>query len=446
MRRWLLIPVLATLAAIPLGMAYVDWSKGGPGAGLYSRDWRPDPVQGYWDPDRFYRPVKSVEGVFPAGECIACHEALTPGIVADWRESAHSRAAAPVACPACHGADHQRLRMPTPQVCAQCHEAQHQAFLSERKYGFPSHVLAMERAVDSKHYVDKPKAETTACVQCHSVATKCDSCHTRHRFDPAEARRPEACTTCHSGPPHPDDETYFGSAHGKRYLAEGEGWDWSKPLRKGNYPVPTCAYCHMRDGRHVVADKSVWQFGLRQVNPNTAENKVKRGRWLEVCGDCHDAAFAREQLAALDSERGRAWERLNRVERLLREVRSEGAFYPRAGERPPYPGDRMDRLMPRERIGFFEGQASAFYNVSPVERDYFEMWYFASLSAYKGAAHGDAARVAEEHRRLAASEASITARAGRLRELAAADRAGARADPGPLWRAGEYTAHNRERN
>ncbi|MBP6807940.1 MAG: hypothetical protein KA125_06560 [Chromatiaceae bacterium] len=29
-----------------------------------------------------------------------------------------------------------------------------------------------------------------ACVQCHSVATKCDSCHTRHRFDPAEARRP----------------------------------------------------------------------------------------------------------------------------------------------------------------------------------------------------------------------------------------------------------------
>ncbi|WP_272901963.1 multiheme c-type cytochrome [Candidatus Reidiella endopervernicosa] len=71
-----------------------------------------------------------------------------------------------------------------------------------------------------QHFVDKPKAEVTACVQCHSVATKCDSCHTRHLYSAAEARRPEACITCHSGPPHPDDET-FASAHGQLYLAEG---------------------------------------------------------------------------------------------------------------------------------------------------------------------------------------------------------------------------------
>ena len=161
----------------------------------------------------------------------------------------------------------------------------------------------MERATDSKHFVDKPKGETTACVQCHSVATKCDSCHTRHRFDAAEARRAEACTTCHSGPPHPDDETYYGSAHGKRYLADAQKTDWSKPLKKGNYTVPTCAYCHMRNGQHVVADKSIWQFGLRQVNPNTAENKVKRDRWVEVCMDCHDEVFSRRQLTNLDHER-----------------------------------------------------------------------------------------------------------------------------------------------
>jgi hypothetical protein len=258
--RWLLIPVLLSLAGIAAGMAWVDWSKGGAGSGLYSREWQPDPVQGYWDPDRFYQPTQLVEGVYPAAECIACHEALTPGIVADWRDSRHSRPAsrAPVACPDCHGADHQKLHMPTPKVCAGCHAEQHDAFQSEKQYGFPSHVLAMERATDSKHFVDKPKAETTACVQCHSVATKCDSCHTRHRFAAAEARRPEACTTCHSGPPHPDDETFYASAHGKRYLADAQETDWSKPLRKGNYAVPTCAYCHMRNGQHVVADKSIW--------------------------------------------------------------------------------------------------------------------------------------------------------------------------------------------
>jgi hydroxylamine dehydrogenase len=443
-RRWLLVPVALALAGIALGMAWVDWSKGGPGSGLYSREWQPDPVQGYWDPGRFYRSVQSVQGVFPPEQCIACHEALTPGIVADWRESRHSAPSnrAPVACPDCHGTDHQKLHLPTPEVCGGCHGTQREALLSERHYGFPSHSLAMERATDSKHFVDKPKAETTACVQCHSVATKCDSCHTRHRFDPAEARRPEACTTCHSGPPHPDDETYYASAHGRRYLAEGAQWDWSKPLAKGNYPVPTCAYCHMRNGQHVVADKPIWQFGLRQVNPNTAENKVKRSRWIEVCADCHERDFSRAQLHALDLERVEAWQVLNRTERLLRELRSEGAFYPAAGERPPYPTDWMDKLLPKERIGFFEGQASAFYNVSPIERDYFEMWYFANLGAYKGAAHGAQDFVEEGHARITRAEQSIAVQAGELQ----AKRVGPRPDPRTLWLTGEYTDYNRKHN
>ena len=39
-RRWLLIPVLLSLAGIALGMVWVDWSKGGAGSGLYSREWQ----------------------------------------------------------------------------------------------------------------------------------------------------------------------------------------------------------------------------------------------------------------------------------------------------------------------------------------------------------------------------------------------------------------------
>lgn len=440
----LLVAPLLAAAAVGLGMAYVDWSKSGPGSGLYAREWQPEPVYGYWDPSRFYQPVAGVQAVFEAAQCVECHEALTPGIVADWKESRHSAPSGrpPVGCPDCHGADHRRLRLPTPEVCGGCHGAQHEQFLSERHYGFPSHALAMERALDAKHFVDKPKAETTACVQCHSVAAKCDSCHTRHRFDPAEARRPESCTTCHSGPPHPDDETFYASAHGKRYLAEGQGWDWSKPLTKGNYPVPTCAYCHMRNGQHVVADKSVWQFGVRQVNPATSENRVKRARWIEVCTDCHEAGYARARLADLDRERAQAWQRLNATEQLLRALRSEDALYPAAGERPPYPADALDRVFPKARVGFFEGQASSFYNVSPIERDYFDMWYFANLSAYKGAAHGAADFVKDGHERMAAAQASIALQAAELRARAP----GPRPDPRGLWLSGEYTDFNRERN
>ncbi len=438
-------------AAVAAGSAQAGMDEDARGVGLYGDLWRPDPVHEYWDPGAYHRPeTEAVEGVFTGAECVECHADVTPGIVNGWRDSRHAApgdGAEPVTCAACHGADHRALRFPTPTDCGACHGEQHEQMLDERRYGFPSHALAMERAVDTKHFVDKPKPEVTACLACHSVATKCDSCHTRHRFDAAEARRPEACLTCHSGPPHPDDETYFDSAHGRRYLAEGGTWDWSKPLVKGNYPVPSCAYCHMREGRHQVADKAIWKFGLRDVNPRTAENTVKRRRWIAVCTDCHGESESVAWLRALDNERKRAWRLLDEAEDLLRDLRADDLLYPAAGERPPYPVDWWERFWPRARIGFHEGQASAFYNVSGIERRYFEMWYFESLGAYKAAAHGADAQVAAGHADLRRALDDIRREAEALRELTAAERAaGKRVDPAPLWRAGAYTDLNRERN
>ncbi len=441
------IPLALALIAIAAGFGYVQWSKGGGGTGLYSRLWQPDPVFAYWNPKAFYKSVQSMEGVFKGEECVECHAELTPGIVKDWRASRHASQDKPVYCNSCHGNDHQKLHMPTPDICATCHAAQHDQFTDEKRYGFPSHALAMERAVDAKHFVDKPKAEVASCVQCHSVATKCDSCHTRHRFSAAEARRPEACITCHSGPPHPDDEAYFASAHGKKYRAEAADWDWSKPLAKGNYPAPTCAYCHMHNGVHQVADKAIWKFGLREVNPRTAENEVKRQRWLKVCMDCHKKAEAQIWLRDLDKERKRAWKKLYAAEAILKGVRGKGHLSPAPGKRPPYPVDALDKLWPRARIGFFEGQASAFFNVSKIERDYFEMWYFDNLRAYKGAAHSASALVDEGHLRMAKALENIRQEAGILGRLAKSKNGKKKPfDPEPLWTSGAYTDLNAERN
>jgi hydroxylamine dehydrogenase len=439
----LILPVVALLA-VSAGFAYVQWSKGGPGSGLYSRDWSPDPVQGYWDPDNFYQSPDSVSGVFEGELCVQCHEGITPGIVMDWRNSRHSQGDNPVYCNDCHGNDHQQLNLPTPGVCATCHEKQHGEFLDEARYGFPSHVLAMERAVDAPHFADKPKAEVQSCVQCHSVATKCDSCHSRHRFDAAEARRPEACITCHSGPPHPDDETYFASAHGQLYLAEGKDWDWSKPLIKGNYKAPTCAYCHMDEGKHQVAHKSLWKFGLREVNPHTSQNKVLRQRWIKLCSDCHEEKQAAQWLTELDQERKQAWNKLYQAEDVLKDLRRNDLLQPPASERPNYP---MGSLWPRERIGFFEGQASAFYNVSGIERDYFEMWYFDNLRAYKSAAHGDPVGVRESHEKMAASLDRIETQADKLHQLSeTVKETEVTEELSKLWNNGAYTDHNREHN
>jgi hydroxylamine dehydrogenase len=451
MRRYIWVTLAITLLAVPAGYAYVYWAKSGPGAGLYSQEWKPEALHAYWDPDKFYQSPQTLQGEFKGEDCIACHAAVTPGIVNDWRASRHAnpgQGKEPVYCSACHGSNHQALRMPTPKVCAQCHENRVAQFMDEKRYGFPSHALAMERAVDAKHFADKPKAEVAACLQCHSVATKCDSCHTRHRFAAAEARRPEACVTCHSGPPHPDDDSYFASAHGKKYLAEAAKQDWNKPLAKGNYATPTCAYCHMHEGQHQVADKTIWKFGLLEVNPNTSGNEVRRVAWVKVCSDCHEAGWSAEQLKGLDRERKQAWAKLYKAEHALKDLRGKDLLHPGPRERPPYPMDAMETLFPKARIGYYDGQASAFYNVSPIERDYFEMWYFANLGAYKSAAHGDSASVKRWHSILDRSLATIEAKAQALRTQGEAEQKsrGRRADPGRLWLEGEYTTHNREHN
>ncbi|NGZ06319.1 MAG: hydroxylamine oxidoreductase [Magnetococcales bacterium] len=412
------------------------------GTGEYADHWNPDPMHEYWDPGTYHQPERErVEGVFTGEACLECHDVITPGIVKDWRGSRHAQAREPVLCPACHGDDHQKMSLPTPQTCGTCHPQRLAQMEEEKKYGFPSHALAMERAVDSKHFADKPKAEVASCLQCHSVATKCDSCHTRHRFDAAEARRPEACITCHSGPPHPDDETFFASAHGQGYLKEGKQWDWRKSLSKGNYPVPTCAYCHMKDGNHQVADKAVWKFGIRQINPESAENQIKRKRWLELCADCHPAEVGPIFFRELDAERSLTWDKLYGVERLLKGLRGQGRLIPSAGERPPYPMDWLAKLWPRERIGFYEGQASAFYNVSAIERDYFDVWYFTNLGAYKGMAHGAREMSIRFHQQMDAQVQAIGTEAQRLKETTPSG-----GDLKSLWMEGEYTEFNRDHN
>lgn len=446
--RYPIIPIIVTLLVIVAGYFYMQDNLQGKGVGLYAKLWEPNPVHQYWSPDDFYQSTKAVVGEFDGPQCVSCHSALTPGIVMDWRGSQHAQQENKVYCNACHGRDHQALTMPTPRVCKGCHQQQHDQFQDEKRYGFPSHALAMERAVDAKHFVDKPKAEVASCIQCHSVATKCDSCHTRHRFSAAEARRPEACITCHSGPPHPDDETYYASAHGKRYLAEGDQIDWSKPLKKGNYEIPTCAYCHMHNGKHQVADKAIWKFGLREVNPHTSKNKAMRARWVKVCSDCHAPDWAASRLAELDKERKTAWKKLYSAENLLKDLRSDDLLMPSAKQRPNYPTDLMGEIFPYERIGFFEGQASAFYNVSRIERKYFDMWYFHNLGAYKGAAHGATSWVLKQHRAMDLDLKWLEREGNTLRSLSQQE-----ADAGlkmpeikSIWTQGEYTNMNKEQN
>ena len=56
---------------------------------------------------------------------------------------------------------------------------------------------------------------------------------------------------------------------------------------QGKLQGTDCAYYHMDGGRHQVAHKSLWNFGLRKSIP-TSQNSVLRRRWIDLCSDCHE--------------------------------------------------------------------------------------------------------------------------------------------------------------
>lgn len=104
----------------------------------------------------------------------------------------------------------------------------------------------------------------------------CTSCHTRHRFSIALARKPETCQQCHVGPDVPVYKVYAASKHGNIYTAMKADWDFEAvPWTAGtDFAAPTCAACHVSlvvdpEGQilnrrtHRMNDRLAWrQFGL----------------------------------------------------------------------------------------------------------------------------------------------------------------------------------------
>jgi len=74
----------------------------------------------------------------------------------------------------------------------------------------------------------------------------CTSCHARHRFSIAMARKPATCSECHIGPDVPAYKVYQASKHGNVYNSHGDEWDFTAvPWKIGkDFSAPTCATCH----------------------------------------------------------------------------------------------------------------------------------------------------------------------------------------------------------
>jgi hydroxylamine dehydrogenase len=287
--------------------------------------------------------------------CITCHRKVSPGQVADWESSKHSKE--DVTCSVCHGKAHQGAedaklaQLSDERVCGECHEEQFNQFVQgKHNFGWTAMNALPITHVEPDELIEGGRG----CGGCHNMGIKseaqkkeqrdkgyryqnnsCDECHTRHSFSKKEALDPQACQQCHMGYDHPQWEMWSSSKHGARYAVK----------EKGKLPetavAPSCQTCHMSDGSHT--NRTAWGFlgvrlplpedkqwaadrvtilkALGVLNPETGEPtarldvvkavdlarltqeawQTERDKMIGRCTQCHSEAYAREQLAMGDT-------------------------------------------------------------------------------------------------------------------------------------------------
>jgi hypothetical protein len=125
------------------------------------------------------------------------------------------------------------------------------------------------------------------------LVTKCVECHSRHEFSRKSARLEMACAKCHSGPDHPQVESYDSSRH--RAVVDARGI-YSKDNPGGG---PTCSTCHFTQEKGVTSHNLTRGLAANYTF-QSAEWMGERNVMLEQCSPCHASANAGQQLGQAD--------------------------------------------------------------------------------------------------------------------------------------------------
>ncbi|MBD3221942.1 hypothetical protein GF314_11945, partial [bacterium] len=280
----------------------------------------------------------------PAGKCMTCHKDKSPGLYKQWFTSKHG--AAGVTCIDCHGAEdgepdgymHEGAliaTLVTPRDCGACHEQvaeevmnsyhahageildSKDAYLAHAAGGHPVAIAGCESCHGAKMVIDENSPNKLSRLSWPNSGIgrinpdgskgSCTACHTRHSFDVAQARKPEACSKCHLGPDHPQKEVYEASKHGNTYFTNVEAMNLDSDawvVGVDYYAAPTCATCHMSATKnqpitHEVGDRISWT--LRPPVSSTKDNwEIKRQNMQDVCRACHGQGFVDGHYAQLD--------------------------------------------------------------------------------------------------------------------------------------------------
>lgn len=331
-------------------------------------------------------------------QCVSCHEKTTPGVVGYWKNSSH--VSGNVTCLTCHGLYENNHDLPVgtrkrveAAVCGECHAQPAQDhFKSRHGVGFRAGQactrnepprpgltstcttchesdtgIPREKAACARFLTQSPEMQRQGCLACHSVETRCDTCHSAHDTRLEIARDPRICAPCHMGPDHPQYEMWKTSKHGLLYDANGRSY------------APDCSGCHMPDGSHDVSIGIT--MGLAgQPYPETTR-AVERERMVTICSKCHAAAFARRMLSDADAIQKQSKSLVDEAAEILKELDRANLILPPPEKRPEHPlsGNVLEI-----------GPQMLYENLSAVEAEFFRMKKFYYVTAYKGVFHQNA--------------------------------------------------------
>jgi hydroxylamine dehydrogenase len=305
------------------------------------------------------------------GKCAECHSRETSSIVHQFEGSRHAQKG--VTCLDCHKSvegqedhDHRGFTIAkhlTSKNCQQCHATEYSQFEKSR-HGAPAwaavhgskdftpeqialsekyHKGAVKREANTLAQLEGTAAITKGCVGCHSIGRpnedgsigQCTECHGRHASSIALARHPQTCGQCHMGPDHSQVEIYFESKHGALFHAQKDSINFHakpKTLTTKEFPVPTCATCHMSglEGMKVTHDVterlSYWLFAPVSEKRPTFEQG--RGQMKELCLKCHSKGHVEKFYQEADAVLVSTNEKVQEAQALVKSLREEGLLTP----------------------------------------------------------------------------------------------------------------------
>jgi len=333
--------------------------------------------------------------------CVDCHQKTEPILVKQYLESQMGKAG--IECFKCHGSEHKnatdykKVKLPNADSCKPCHAKQVEQFRAGK------HFLAWV-AMNAMPFTARQPREVieNGCAGCHRVGYdggKCDSCHTRHAFSKEEARKPEACHTCHMGEDHSQWEMWSTSKHGAIYKLEGD-----------TGRAPKCQTCHMPEASHAVM--TAWGFlalrlperdvawmanrteilkALGILDPKgkataryevmkagkvarlTAEEwSAKREEMIKICTQCHSRTLIGNHFMQADGV-------IRNADSFMAEaIRTVGALYKDGLLKKP-----KDYLFPfPDLLAFYDAPTA-------IEQDLYRMFLFHRQKTYQGAMHAN---------------------------------------------------------